>query len=89
MEKEKYFKIGEALQEIKQADGVASTATSAIKLFGKSVFNIGRFAAAEVLPAVLEHTSKKIEQNENSTEEQRERAARVQESAAKIRDKLK
>lgn len=59
----KYFSLGEAVDEIKQANGVGQTTVASTKLVGKSLFNIGKFALAEALPSFLDRAA---EQNEKA-----------------------
>lgn len=61
--KGKYFSFGEAIDEIKQADGAGETAVASVKLIGKSLFNIGRFTVAEVIPGMMEQTAKQAEKS--------------------------
>lgn len=85
----KYFKMGEALDEVKRAYGAQDTAVSTLKLLGKGIFNVGRFAVAEVLPSVMEQVATKVEKNPDSSDEQLEKARELREKAADRREKYK
>ena len=50
----KYFSFGEAIDDIKQANGAGKTTIASVKLVGKSIFNIGRFTVSEILPAMVD-----------------------------------
>jgi hypothetical protein len=85
----KYFKMGEALDDVKLAYGVQDTAVSTLKFLGKGIFNVGRFAVAEVLPSVMEKVATKVEQNPSSSDEQLEKARELREKAAERRENYK
>lgn len=66
VDKSKYFKIGEAIDDVKYADGVKDMSIASIKALGKGIFNIGRFAVAEVIPSVLDNAAKAAESRKNN-----------------------
>lgn len=84
-----YFKLGDALDEMSYSYGVKDKGISALKLVGKGVFNIGRFAVAEVFPALLETTAKSVKSNANSSDELRDKANKLEDSADEWRQKFK
>lgn len=84
-----YFKLGEALDDVNHAYGAKDKAVATLKLFGKGVFNVGRFAVAEALPAALEHASNAVANNAKATDEQREKARESKEFAAQMRENYK
>lgn len=88
-EKSKYFKMGEALDDVNYAYGAKDTAVASLKLLGKGIFNVGRFAVAEVLPSFMEQTAKQVERNQNASDEQREKAQELKEKAKEHREKYK
>lgn len=47
-----YYDWGETIDDIKKANGAGETAVAGAKWAGKSLFNIGKFAVAEVLPGL-------------------------------------
>lgn len=47
-----YYSWGETIRDIKEADGAGETAIAGAKWAGKSLFNIGKFTIAEVLPGL-------------------------------------
>lgn len=59
----KYYSFGEAIDDIKQANGAGETTVASVKLVGKSLFNIGRFTFAEVLPAIADRSADLHEQS--------------------------
>lgn len=59
----KYYSWGETIDDIKNASGVGETAVAGAKWAGKSLFNIGRFAVAEVLPSMLEGNARAAEKH--------------------------
>lgn len=88
-EKSKYFKMGEALDDVSFAYGAKDTAVASLKLLGKGLFNVGRFAVAEVLPSAMEQVAKTVEKNPNASDEQREKAGELKEKATEHREKFK
>lgn len=87
--KSAYFKMDEALDDVNYAYGAKDKAVSTLKLLGKGLFNAGRFAVAEVLPAAMEQSAKLLEKNPNATDDQREKARESKEKAAEWREKFK
>lgn len=58
-----YYSWGETIRDIKEADGAGETAIAGAKWAGKSLFNIGKFTIAEVLPGITEAIANKNEEN--------------------------
>lgn len=58
-----YYSWSETIDDIKHASGAGKTAVAGTKLVGKSLFNIGKFALAEILPGILKTAVKKEEEN--------------------------
>lgn len=58
-----YYAWGQTIDDIKHAQGAKETSVAGAKWLGKSVFNIGKFATAEVLPAVMKKVAEKNEEN--------------------------
>jgi hypothetical protein len=49
-ENDKYLNMSDDLEDLKHGfDGIEKT-KAGLKIFGKSIFNIGKYAATEVLP---------------------------------------
>lgn len=84
-----YFKIGDAFDEILISTNTKEKAFSTIKLIGKSVYNVGRFAVAEVLPAAVESNARNIDSNPNATSEMKERSEEMKEKSAEWRSRFK
>lgn len=57
-----YYAWGETIDDIKNAQGAAETAVAGGKWAGKSLFNIGKFTVAEVVPAVMKGVAKQAEE---------------------------
>lgn len=57
-----YYSWGETIDDIKQADGAGQTAVAGAKWAGKSLFNIGKFTAGELIPGLLEGVAKAREE---------------------------
>lgn len=55
--------MGETIKDIKEADGAGETAVAGAKWAGKSLFNIGKFTIAEVLPGITSGIAKMHEEN--------------------------
>ncbi len=85
----KYFKIGEALDEVNHAYGDKEKTVASLKLLGKGIFNVGRFAVAEVLPSAMEQVAKQVEKNPGASDEQREKASELKKKAEEHREKYK
>lgn len=58
-----YYAWGETIDDIKKASGAGETAVAGAKWAGKSLFNIGKFTIAEVLPGITEAIANKNEEN--------------------------
>jgi len=58
-----YYAWGETIDDIKKANGAGETAVAGAKWAGKSLFNIGKFTIAEVLPGITEAIANKNEEN--------------------------
>lgn len=87
--KSPYFKIGSAVDDVKYAFGAKETTLATLKLFGKSAFNIGRFAVAEVIPSAVKHSADAILKNEKASPEQRERATEAKEKAKQMQSNFR
>ena len=85
MAENKYFKIGEAIDDIGYASGAKDKTIASLKLFGKGVFNIGKFAATEIFPAALETAARSVEKNQNATEDQKRKAEELKAYAKTIK----
>lgn len=72
--KSNYFSIGNAVDDLRYSNGAGEKAKSALKLFGKSLFNVGAFAVTEALPKVAETTANRVKSNSDSSDEQKEKA---------------
>ncbi|MCG9057309.1 hypothetical protein LH442_15330 [Laribacter hongkongensis] len=88
-EKSKYFKMGEALDDVNYAYGTKDKAVASLKLIGKGLFNVGRFAVAEALPSAIGHVAQTIDKNPRSSDEQREKASELKKKADEYRENLK
>ena len=60
--KEKYFSISEAVEDISSSFGAKETATASLKLFGKGIFNVTKYATTEILPEIV----KRAKENKKS-----------------------
>mgnify|MGYP002149729919 CR=1 FL=1 len=60
-----------------------------MKLLGKGIFNVGRFAVAEVLPSAMEQVAKQVEKNPGASDEQREKASELKKKAEELENKKK
>ncbi|MGM8939408.1 hypothetical protein [Psychrobacter okhotskensis] len=58
-----YYSWGETIDDIRRAEGAAETAVAGGKWAGKSLFNIGKFAVAEVVPGVMKSVARMSEEN--------------------------
>lgn len=58
-----YYSWGETIDDIKDAKGAAETAVAGGKWAGKSLFNIGKFTVAEVVPGIMKGAAKLAEEN--------------------------
>ena len=58
-----YYSWGETIDDIKDAQGAAETAVASGKWAGKSLFNIGKFAVAEVVPGIMKTAAHMAEKN--------------------------
>lgn len=56
-----YYSHKEAIDDLRYADGAGEKALAGAKLIGKSLFNIGRFGAKELLPRAFEQGAKNLE----------------------------
>lgn len=80
--KEPYFNLGKAFSELRhETVGAKEVAVSSLKLLGKGVFNVAKFAAIEVAPAIAEsamkhtqRTSEELLKRDDLSAEQRDRA---------------
>lgn len=84
-----YFKMSDAVDDVKYAFDAKDTAIAAAKLVGKGVFNVGRFAVVDVIPGVIGQMAKKVDENPNATDEQRENAKELSEKAQNWREEIK
>ncbi len=50
----KYMSVKDSIDDFKYAFDAREKATAGAKIVGKSLFNVGRFALAELLPSMLE-----------------------------------
>ncbi|QIR16350.1 hypothetical protein [Shewanella aestuarii] len=57
----KYFKIGDDIDDVRYGFGAGQRLKSGLKVFGKSVANVGVFAVTEVLPAMTNKVNKMAE----------------------------
>lgn len=87
VDESRYYSLGKAFKDIKNADGAADTVLAGVTMVGKLGVNIGKFAFLEVLPGMLEQNAKKVLTNKDATEEQREKAAEWKEKADEHRQK--
>lgn len=60
-----YYSWGETIDDIKHAEGATETAIAGGKWAGKSLFNIGKFAIAEVVPGVMKGVANMAEEKLN------------------------
>lgn len=59
----KYMSVSDSIDEFKSADSTSKKAAAGVKIFGKSLFNVGRFAVTEVLPEFLEAAANTAEKS--------------------------
>jgi hypothetical protein len=85
--KSNYFNMGNAVNELKDSYGAGEKAKSVLKLFGKSLFNVGAFAVTEVIPGMVEQGAKAVTSNSKATDEQKEKAADALKTADEMRKK--
>ena len=52
---DKYLKLSEDIDDIKYGNS-KEKATASIKILGKSIFNIAKYAVSDVLPAMIERS---------------------------------
>jgi len=91
-----YFKMSDALDDLTMSFGAKDKAVAGLKLFGKGIFNVGKFAVAEVLPTAAEqmaHTniknSDKLLKSSNLDVESRERVEKSRNNSKELLEKLK
>lgn len=95
-EKSSYFDMSKALDEFNhESFGAKEKAASGLKMFGKGLFNVGKFAIAEALPAIIKQsaetnvrTADKLLRNENLTDEQRKKLEECKEKSKNHLDKI-
>lgn len=85
--KSNYFDMGNAVDDLKYSYGAGEKAKSALKLFGKSLFNVGAFAVTEVIPGIVEKTAQSVASNSKATDEQKENAEKALKNADEMRKK--
>lgn len=61
--KSSYYSWGETIDDIKKADGAGETAVAGAKWAGKSLFNIGKFTAGELIPGMLASGARQMEES--------------------------
>ena len=54
--KSSYFKRSKALDEFNDGFGAKEKPVAGLKLFGKGIFNVAKYATTEVLPSVARRT---------------------------------
>lgn len=72
-----YFDLKKSLSKVKSANGIADTLLSGAELVGKSAWNVGKWTITEGMPQMLEQRksqAKKILNDKNSSEKQKENA---------------
>ena len=73
---EKYYNLSNALEDFADAYGAKDKAISGLKLLGKGLFNVAKYAATDGAVAVAESAKNKSEnalKRDNLTDEQREK----------------
>ena len=87
--KDKYFRIDEAVDEISYAYGVKGKAIASLKLFGKGIFNVGKFAATEIAPAAITSIANSAEKSSKTTDAQKQKAEELKNYAKTLRSEKK
>ncbi|MFL9865855.1 hypothetical protein PQR67_16895 [Paraburkholderia fungorum] len=59
---DKYLSLSEDWSELVDGYGAKERSIAGLKLFGKSIFNVGKFAITEALPKMAEQTAKMAEE---------------------------
>lgn len=58
---DEYMKVSDEIDDLRFGDG-KERAKAGLKILGKSMFNVGKFVAKEVLPALAEKAEEKRKQ---------------------------
>lgn len=88
-DKNGYYDFFEAVDDIKNANGVVDTALSTVGMVGKMGFNVAKFALTDMLPSILEKQANVIINHSDTTSEQKENAEQVKSSIQEMRSKKK
>ncbi|MEK6368028.1 MAG: hypothetical protein V4803_16685 [Burkholderia gladioli] len=59
---DKYLSLSEDWSGLVHGYGAKERSVAGLKLLGKSIFNVGRYAFTEALPKMAEHTAKMAEE---------------------------
>lgn len=60
-DKDKYLSLSDNIDEFRYSDGAVDKSLAGLKIVGKSLFNVGKFAFSEVLPKAMDHMEKESE----------------------------
>lgn len=88
--KSRYFDMTKAIDEFSHGSfGAKDKAVAGLKILGKGLFNVTKYAASEILPAVAEQAAKsivrngdKLLKNEELNHDQRSKAEETRERAS-------
>jgi hypothetical protein len=87
--KSSYFNMSEAVDEFNHGSyGAGEKTVAGLKIFGKGLFNVARYAVAEVLPGALESGANQVLKNKDLTDEQRSKAEDAKAQAAAVRKRF-
>ncbi|KOR32954.1 hypothetical protein TI05_03955 [Achromatium sp. WMS3] len=77
MDESKYFKMRDALDDFNYSFGAKEKTGAALKILGKSIFNVGMFTVTEIIPRIPGAIAQRVLDHPNATDEQKEKARRT------------
>ena len=85
---DKYYNLGDALDEVNYSYGAKDKTISTLKMFGKGLFNVAKFVATDGIEAVAKKTKEKAESTLSREDLSNEQRSKIQDLHNKTSDFL-